>query len=391
MIGRSSGRSAIAAAAYRSGTHLRNEETGLVHDFSKRKDVVYTNVLLPGHAPSDFQQRENLWHAVQVIEKGSRAQLCREVELALPKELGLAEQIACVEQYVQSNFIEKGMCADVALHDKGDGNPHAHILLTTRSLKKDGTWAPKARKKYVLDENGDRIYQGKDKSGRRQFKSVKEDYNDWNKKETLEQWRSSWAETCNTYLSPDKHIDHRSLSEQGLERIPMIHEGYVARQMEQRGQKAERCEINREITDTNGIIESLKIILKEIWLQLKKLYEERKHERSRRTNPARAGESTLGGTEGRTPREGAARGEKPSLGEGESNDFFRKLKDEISDSRTAEKNIRADEDNSGTDRQNREVERERQSVARKQKDAERDRERKSQSTRNKTRSHGYER
>ena len=140
------GRSAVAAAAYRSGERLTNEWDGRTHDFTHKPGIVHKEIMLPAHAPPEFQDRSTLWNSVEQIEKASDAQLAREIEVALPVELSRAEQLALVRSFVKDNFVAEGMCADFALHDKGDGNPHAHILLTIRPLKPDGRWGRSAAK-----------------------------------------------------------------------------------------------------------------------------------------------------------------------------------------------------------------------------------------------------
>ena len=139
IIGRSDGKSAVASSAYRSGEKLTDDRTGLIHDFTKKRGVVFTEVSLPAHAPPEYADRNVLWNAVEKAEKKSNAQLAREIEVALPKELSRECQIEIVRRYVQENFVSVGMCADWALHDKGDGNPHAHIMLTMRGIKPDGS------------------------------------------------------------------------------------------------------------------------------------------------------------------------------------------------------------------------------------------------------------
>lgn len=145
IIGRSSGRSAVAAAAYRTAEKLEDKETGLTHDYTKKQGVVHREIMLPEYAPEEYKNREILWNEVQKIEKRSNAQLAREIEVALPRELSRADQMIAVRVYVQMNFVEKGMCADWVLHDKGDGNPHAHIMLTTRPIRKNGQWGTKEK------------------------------------------------------------------------------------------------------------------------------------------------------------------------------------------------------------------------------------------------------
>ena len=129
IIKRSEGRSAVAAAAYRSGTKLTNEWDGLTHDYTRKGGVVHAEIMLPAHAPPEFADRSTLWNSVEQIEKARDSQLAREIEAALPRELSREQQLALVRAYVKDNFVGKGMCADFAIHDKGTGNPHVHITL----------------------------------------------------------------------------------------------------------------------------------------------------------------------------------------------------------------------------------------------------------------------
>ena len=228
---RGKGQSAIAAAAYRSGEKLTDTETGLISDYTRKGGVVFSEISLCENAPAEYSDRATLWNAVHQIEKNSNAQLWREFEVALPQELSRKEQIQTVRDFVKG-LNAQGMCVDWSLHDKGDGNPHAHIMTTMRSITEDGKWAPKSRLVYDLDEQGKRIFQKVNKQGRRQYKSHKEDYNNWNAAERVEEWRVAWAECCNARLADRDHIDHRSYVRQGIDQIPTVHEGYVARQLE---------------------------------------------------------------------------------------------------------------------------------------------------------------
>lgn len=149
IISRGKGRSAVACAAYRSGTKLTDLATGKVFDYSNKPGVVFSEVLLPENAPAVFAADRNiLWDAVESKETRSDAQLAREVEVALPCEFTRQEQIDTVREYIMKNFVREGMCADWVLHDKGDGNPHAHIMLTTRAFTRNGKWADK-QKAYI--------------------------------------------------------------------------------------------------------------------------------------------------------------------------------------------------------------------------------------------------
>lgn len=261
IIGRSDGKSAVASSAYRSGEKLMDDRTGLIHDFTKKSGVVFTEVSLPAHAPPEYADRNVLWNAVEKVEKKSNAQLAREIEVALPKELSRECQIEFVRRYVQENFVSVGMCADWALHDKGDGNPHAHIMLTMRGIKPDGSWAAKEKKIYALDEEGNRIplidpATGEQKLGKRNeklWKRITVEPNDWNDHSKAEIWRKSWADICNEYLPLEQQIDHRSYKRQELDLEPTIHEGYRARKMEKAGFVSNRCEYNRIVRKLNEL------------------------------------------------------------------------------------------------------------------------------------------
>ena len=133
---------------------------------------------------------------MEKTEKARNSQLAREVEVALPVELDREQQIQLVRDYVTENFVSAGMCADIAIHDKEDGNPHAHIMLTMRPLAESGEWGAKSRKEYILDKDGQRV---KLKNGT--FKTRKINTVDWNDKEKAEVWRKAWADVTNRYLA----------------------------------------------------------------------------------------------------------------------------------------------------------------------------------------------
>ncbi len=263
-ISRSSGRSAVACAAYRSGEELEDLETGITHDYRKKTGIAFTEIFLCKNAPEKFQNREELWNEVEKIEKAADARLAREIEVAIPRELSLEEMKNLVAGYAKM-LTEEGMCVDAAIHLKV-GNPHAHLMCTTRKIKADGTWDQKEKKVYALDESGNKIpvidpETGEQKigaRGRRIWKRVTVAANDLNAKENVEKWRKMWSEHCNAYLEPEQQIDHRSYERQGKkDMIPTIHEGYAAREMEKRGQLAERCEMNREIAAANRDIKAI--------------------------------------------------------------------------------------------------------------------------------------
>ena len=207
----------MAAAAYRSGEKLVNEWDGLTHDYTRKRGVVHTEIMLPAHAPPEFRDRSTLWNNVEQIEKSATSQLAREIEVALPVELSMAAQLALVRAFVKENFVDAGMCADFAIHDKGTGNPHAHIMLTIRPIREDGKWGAKCRKVYDLDGQGQRIPDGK--GG---WKNHREDTTDWNRRENAEKWRAVWATYTNRALEAagrPERIDHRSYKRQGVDKI----------------------------------------------------------------------------------------------------------------------------------------------------------------------------
>ena len=260
IVSRGKGKSAVAAAAYRSGEKLTNEWDGLTHDYTKKGGVVHSEILLPAHAPPAFSDRSTLWNSVELSEKSNNAQLAREVEIALPVELSREEQTRLVREYCSSQFVSKGMIADFNLHDTGGGNPHAHILLTMRPLDEKGAWLPKSKKEYVLDENGERI---RLPSGR--YKTRKVDLVDWNNRENAEVWRRAWADLANEFLAQNnrpERIDHRSYERQGIEQIPTVHVGVSATQMEKKGIVTERGELNRNIKAANRILREIRRLVR---------------------------------------------------------------------------------------------------------------------------------
>ena len=298
VVSRAGGRSAVASAAYRAGEKLHNEETGLTHDFTHKGGVVMNEVILPDNAPRRYLDREVLWNEVQQIEKRSDAQFAREIEVALPNEMTRDQQIECVRNFIRDNFVSEGMIADWALHDKGDGNPHAHILLTLRGIDEHEQWLKKQKTVFAnsrdaqgrpiydpslpsydpknkkatsqyripqLDKNGNQKTRVREGKGTEYlWEKISIPANDWNEHSKAEKWRSSWAEHCNRYLAKDKQIDHRSYARQGIDKVPTIHEGVVARQMEVEGKTADRCQINREVRERNSLKQQIRDIAEEI-------------------------------------------------------------------------------------------------------------------------------
>nr|WP_195454755.1 MobQ family relaxase [Ruminococcus sp. 1001713B170207_170306_F5] len=178
VIKRNDGKSVVAAAAYRSASKIENQYTGIMEDYTKKKWVTHSEIVLPEHAPKKFQDRGYLWNSVEEAEKDRRARLAREVMIALPNELTPEENLQLVQGFVQDAFVSQGMVADFSIHnppvtneqhipvdrngqptkDEKDmifQNPHAHILLTMRPLDKNGNWQPKTQKEYLCKRQGE--------------------------------------------------------------------------------------------------------------------------------------------------------------------------------------------------------------------------------------------
>lgn len=151
------------------------------------------------------------------------------------------------------------MIADFAIHYKGDGNPHAHILLTMRAMDENGKWLPKAHKVYDLDENGERI---RLPSG--EWKSHKENTVDWNDRKYAEVWRTEWANTVNRYFEKNaipERLDLRSFARQGKDELPTVHLGPAVAHMEQKGIPTEIGNYNRQIKSHNAKLGELRRVL----------------------------------------------------------------------------------------------------------------------------------
>ena len=226
VISRASGRSAVAAAAYRGAERLHDDRLDRDHDFTNKDGVVHSEVMLPEGAPPEFADREKLWNAVEAAEKRKDAQLSREVEFAIPREMSKSQGIALARDFAKTEFVEKGMIADLNVHwdigKDGLAKPHAHVMLTMRELGKDGFGA-----------------------------KVRE----WNKSELVEQWRERWAEHVNQRLAEldiDARVDHRSLEAQGIKLEPQDKIGPAASRMVARGLEAERIEEHRAVAQRNG-------------------------------------------------------------------------------------------------------------------------------------------
>lgn len=270
-ITRSEGRSVVAAAAYRSGERLTNCYDGVTHDYTKKHWIIYKEIMLPEQAPVNYKDRSELWNAVEMAERSSSCRLAREVQVALPLELTMEENITLVQRYVQKNFVSQGMCADIAIHsppktndrhqpvDKNGHptkrvnemqfhNPHAHILLTVQPMDEKGKWQPKSQIEYVCIKDGEEkgmtaaeFKQAKEDGWEKQYRfssngkkvwlpaSVGKEQGlervskmpkttrfgrenpickQWNSEESIIRWRKSWEDVVNQKFQ-EKQIEVR--------------------------------------------------------------------------------------------------------------------------------------------------------------------------------------
>ena len=301
VVSRGSGRSAVAASAYMSCSRMYNDYDGIQHDYTRKQGLIYQEVMLPPMAPLEWNDREQLWNAVEETEKTKDSRLAREFVVALPVELDKDSNISLLQDFIKKNFVDMGMCADFAIHDTDGHNPHAHILLTVRPLNENGTWQYKTEKEYLCIKDGEEKgftasefktaqKQGWEKQYRYKVGKKKEYLTSsvaqekgyeridkhpkssrygrqnpisqqWNSDEQLCIWRANWADAVNKMLARNQinaTIDHRSFADQGITEQPTIHEGYIAQNMEKKGMIADRCEINRQIRADNKMLRELK-------------------------------------------------------------------------------------------------------------------------------------
>lgn len=232
------GRSAIASAAYRSGKKLFDQKEGRSY-FYARSVMPESFILTPKNAPAWASDREQLWNEVERKDRRANSRYAKEFNVALPVELSEDEQKELLTKYVQENFVDEGMVADVAIHRDHPDNPHAHVMLTNRPFNPDGTWGLKSKRENILDENGNKTYTGNSRFPR----SRKVWLVDWDKKEKITEWRHNWAASVNQVLEqkniPDR-ISEKSFIEQGIDDTPMQHEGINSK-------RYERKEFNQQV------------------------------------------------------------------------------------------------------------------------------------------------
>lgn len=236
VISRANGSSAVAAAAYRSASRLEDERLGRSHDFTNKAGVEHSEIMAPEGSPERWQDRETLWNEVELGEKRKDAQLAREIEFSIPREMNQAQGVSLARDFVQTEFVDRGMVADLNVHwDTGaDGlaKPHAHVMLSMREVIRDGA-GPGGFGKKVRE---------------------------WNSTELLEGWRERWAGHVNERLAElgiDAQVDHRTLEAQGIDLEPQNKIGPAGMRRAERGEghrpeDAERALDHREIARRNG-------------------------------------------------------------------------------------------------------------------------------------------
>lgn len=274
VFSRSKGHSAVAAAAYRARERLTDERTGNIYDYSRRRDIEGAEIITPKNAPQWTQNRHRLWEEVERAEdrhnnKSDKAQVAREVEVSLPIELNHDAKKALVREFVNENFVSKGMVADISYHNfEGDNrnNPHAHIMLTMRELDEEEFAAKKNR--------------------------------DWNKKELLEYWREQWANITNKHLEQEGYharISHKTLEAQGINRMPQIHKGKAHHMNDDSLERMEewhkRQAVNDNLEQTERELDSLNRKIVRMRRKLKNTYQKNAYKRLGREEARELGRS----------------------------------------------------------------------------------------------------
>lgn len=316
-ITKHSGRSVVAKSAYISGTKLESQRDGITYDYTRKKGIVYNEIMLCKNAPMEYKERSILWNAVDIVENGN-GQPAKEIDIAIPKELNREEQIQLIKEYVRDNFIKEGRCVEFAIHDKNDGNPHAHILFTVRPIDKDGKWEHKSEKVYLCKnqkgeekgftasefkeslnqgwekqlpyyKNGNskerplyltkyeyehnknyedyKRVRGKNNAKKDKIDRINPNYEKLNNRESIKVWRKDWTEKANRALEKagsSERIDDRSLKELGVDKEPQIHVGVAANAIDKKAEKqgkgivSEMGKLNEEIKETNIKLQKIK-------------------------------------------------------------------------------------------------------------------------------------
>ena len=256
IVSRAKGQSCMAKCAYNSGVKRWSEYERcwkLPHSNPDRVRLI--EVMLPPNAPREYADPEKLWNAVDAAEKAPNAQTARTMVLALPRELTFEQNVDLLHEYCQSQFVDKGMICNFFYHDEGDGNPHAHIMLTMRPMDEQGRFVMrKSTNVYELDENGNRKRRANGSYIRQKIFTV-----DWDDHKYGEIWRHEWEVVQNVHLEKagrPERVDMRSYKRQGIDRLPQRHLGPAA-SMEEKGIQTNLGNRNRSIFGANEWIKAL--------------------------------------------------------------------------------------------------------------------------------------
>lgn len=263
-VSRASGSSTLATLSYITAQRARDERLGQTfYGFGRRERVEATGTLLPEGAVEQWRDPVTLFNAIEAHEKASNARCGKKMIVALAREWSLETSETVLREYIEQQLCRRGYAATYAIHTDAEGNnPHAHVLIANRVIKSNGQWGAKQKKVYVLDENGERVplidkatgEQKTDKRGRKQWKRRTVESHPLDEKDVLKDLRKAWADTANRYLDQANQVDHRSLREQGIDRLPTIHLGYASAEMIARGEPSERAQRAENIRKTNDAI-----------------------------------------------------------------------------------------------------------------------------------------
>lgn len=292
----------VAVASYRAGCKL--DYNGKHFDYTHKKEVVYSEILLCDNAPKEFADRQTLWERVEESEEKTNGRRAKEIEMSLPNELPLDTCKSIVREYAKQ-LTEQGLIVDYSIHWK-ENNHHIHLLTTTRPIDKNGDFVAKSKKVYMLDKNGERIplidkttgKQKVDNRNRKQWKTRKEEYSTLNQKDFLIQLRKSWAIECNKFLAKENQITEKSHEQrikdgellEGIE--PLKYVSRYDKEQEKKGIITQATQENIDIREHNknifAIFEQIKKIVNEkvndIQDRLAKLKERRSESERERVN-----------------------------------------------------------------------------------------------------------
>lgn len=308
IVRASSGKSAVASAAYQAGQSLFDEKRGQTFSYTHKEEIIHSEVMLPANAPAAFSDRETLWNAVEQKESRSNSRYARQFVIALPIEWTREESIERARAFIQEAFVDKGMIADFAFHQKEhSNNPHLHIMVTVRKFKQNGDWDTMQKKEYAIDATtGERIPEIDKKTGLQKvqkhtkngvvyeqlvWKRITVQDNFWNSKKFLDETKKLWAEHCNRYLPLNDQMDWRSYKQRGIERLPLLHEGSQARIAERNGvillvtqENRERREINKKLAMAEQIMGQARQYIKAVreYLARRQEYDQARSQRESR-------------------------------------------------------------------------------------------------------------